>query len=167
MRTNLTKAMLALAVPGLLATTIPASAAIGGNAVALSHAANAAVQADSWNHGDRGRHRGHHKNDRYDRGYQGSDYQGGYGSYGGNYNQRTSYEEPVRSNTRVWQGDNGQYYCQRSNGTTGLLIGGAAGALLGREIAGRGGDRTLGAILGAAGGALLGRQIDRGGSRCR
>lgn len=166
MRTNLTKAMLVLAVPGLLATTIPANAAmIDGNAVALSHTANAAVRADSWNHGDRGRHRGHHKQNRYenyDRGYQGS-----YGSYGGNYNQRANYDEAVRSNTRVWQGDNGQYYCQRSNGTTGLLIGGAAGALLGREIAGRGGDRTLGAILGAAGGALLGRQVDRGGSRCR
>ena len=67
---------------------------------------------------------------------------------------------------RYWRGDDGRYYCRRSNGTTGLLIGGAAGALLGREIAGRG-DRTLGAILGAAGGALLGREIDRGGSRCR
>lgn len=172
MRTTLTKAMLALAVPGLLATTIPASAAVSGNALMLSHG-NAAVQADSWNHGDRGRHRGHHKhnrsdrNERYDRGYQGSSYQGGYDSDRGNYNQRAYYGEPVRSNTRVWQGDNGQYYCRRSNGTTGLLIGGAAGALLGREIAGRGGDRTLGAILGAAGGALLGRQIDRGGSRCR
>lgn len=167
---NLTKAMLALAVPGLLATTIPASAAISGNAVAVSHVASATAQADSWNHGDRGRHRGHHKHnkhDRNDRSYQGSSYQGGYGSYGGDYNQRAYYDEPVRSNTRVWQGNNGQYYCQRSNGTTGLLIGGAAGALLGREIAGRGGDRTLGAILGAAGGALLGREIDRGGSRCR
>ncbi len=168
MRTNLTKAMLALAVPGLLATTIPASAAVGSNGP--SHVASAAAQADSWNHGDRGRHRGHHKHNkhnRYDRGYQNSDYQGSYGNYGNDYNQRAYYEEPVNSNTRVWQGENGQYYCQRSNGTTGLLIGGAAGALLGREIAGRGGDRTLGAILGAAGGALLGRQIDRGGSRCR
>lgn len=159
MRTNLTKAMLALAVPGLLATTIPASAAVGGYYVSPG------ASADSWNHGDRGRHRGHDKrgrNERYDRGYEGN-----YGTYGNDYNQRSYYEEPVRSNTRVWQGDNGQYYCQRSNGTTGLLIGGVAGALLGREIAGRNGDRTLGAILGAAGGALLGREVDRGGSRCR
>ena len=39
--------------------------------------------------------------------------------------------------------------------------------VLGREVAGRNGDRTLGAILGAAGGALLGRAVNNGGSRCR
>lgn len=79
--------------------------------------------------------------------------------------QRRYYGEPVYRNTRVWQGNDGRYYCRKSDGTTGLLIGGAAGALLGREIAGRGGDRTLGAILGAAGGALLGRSLDSG-TRC-
>lgn len=77
----------------------------------------------------------------------------------------SSYGEPVYRDTRVWRGDDGRYYCRKSNGTTGLLIGGAAGALLGREIAGRGGDRTLGAILGAAGGALLGKSLDSG-TRC-
>jgi uncharacterized protein YcfJ len=66
----------------------------------------------------------------------------------------------------VWRGDNGRYYCRRQNGTTGLLIGGAAGALLGREVDNRG-DRTLGTVLGAVGGALVGREIDRGGSSCR
>ncbi|HEY0325344.1 MAG TPA: glycine zipper 2TM domain-containing protein [Allosphingosinicella sp.] len=44
------------------------------------------------------------------------------------------------------------------------MVGGAAGALLGREIAGRG-DRTTGTILGGAVGALLGRQV--GKSSCR
>lgn len=92
--------------------------------------------------------------------------------YGGQYNngygyQQSYYGEPVYANTRVWQGDDGRYYCKRSNGTTGLLIGAAGGALLGREVAGRYGDRTLGAILGAAGGALLGRSIDRSSSRCQ
>ena len=47
-----------------------------------------------------------------------------------------------------------------------MIIGGAGGALIGREIAGRG-DRTLGTIIGAAGGALLGREIQRNGSRRR
>lgn len=47
------------------------------------------------------------------------------------------------------------------------MIGAAVGGLIGNEVAGRRGDRTLGVILGAAGGALLGREIDRGGSRCR
>ena len=84
------------------------------------------------------------------------------------YDDRGRYYEPRRitRSSQVWRGDDGRYYCRKKNGTTGLIIGGAAGALLGREIAGRG-DRTLGAILGAAGGALLGREIDRGGSRCR
>ena len=38
--------------------------------------------------------------------------------------------------------------------------------LIGHELAGRGGDRTLGAILGGAAGALLGRSIDRSSTRC-
>jgi hypothetical protein len=72
-----------------------------------------------------------------------------------------------RGDRASWRGNDGRDYCRRSDGTTGLLVGGAAGALLGREVAGRRGDRTLGAVLGAAGGALLGREVDRGGSRCR
>ncbi|MDQ8754723.1 glycine zipper 2TM domain-containing protein [Sphingosinicella sp. LHD-64] len=76
------------------------------------------------------------------------------------YDRRGYYNGPR------WRGRDGRYRCRRSNGTTGLLIGGAAGALLGREIDG-GRDRTTGTILGAAAGALLGREIDRGGSRCR
>lgn len=78
------------------------------------------------------------------------------------------YREPRRltRNDRVWRGNDGRYYCKRGNGTTGLIIGAAGGALLGREIDG-GRDRTLGTVLGAAGGGLLGREIDRGGARCR
>ncbi|KHL26412.1 hypothetical protein PK98_08205 [Croceibacterium mercuriale] len=56
--------------------------------------------------------------------------------------------------------------CEKKSGTTGLIVGGAAGALLGREIDG-GRDRTLGTVLGAAGGALLGREIEGTGVRCR
>ena len=86
----------------------------------------------------------------------------------GVYDDRGRYYEPRRvSRDQVWRGNDGRYYCKRSNGTTGLLIGGAAGALIGREIAGRNGDRTLGAILGAAGGALLGREVSRSTSQCR
>ncbi|MHA6334186.1 glycine zipper 2TM domain-containing protein [Qipengyuania sp. CAU 1752] len=80
------------------------------------------------------------------------------------YQSQNYYGEPVRRDTRVWRGQDGSYYCRKSDGTTGLLIGGAVGALAGREIAR---DRTLGAILGGAAGALLGREIDRGNSRCR
>ena len=67
---------------------------------------------------------------------------------------------------RSWRGRDGRYYCRRNDGTTGLLVGGVAGGLIGNGVAGRG-DRTLGTVLGAAGGALLGREIDRSGSRCR
>ena len=63
-------------------------------------------------------------------------------------------------------GNDGRYYCHRSDGTTGLLVGLAAGALVGRAIDTHG-DRATGTILGAAGGALLGRSIDRGRTVCR
>jgi hypothetical protein len=84
-----------------------------------------------------------------------------YDSYGRYYEPRA-----LSRGDRVWRGDDGRYYCRRDNGTTGLIIGGAAGALLGRALDG-GRERTLGTIIGAAGGALLGREIDRGGLRCR
>lgn len=88
----------------------------------------------------------------------------------GESGDRRGYREDYRDrrvrDRDVWRGEDGRYYCRRENGTTGLLVGGAAGALLGRQVDG-GRDRTLGTVLGAAGGALLGREIDRGDSRCR
>jgi outer membrane lipoprotein SlyB len=68
----------------------------------------------------------------------------------------------------TWRGRDGRIHCRRSNGTTGLIVGGAAGALVGRAIAGRG-DRTIGTIVGAAAGGLVGREVQRSRSvrRCR
>ena len=66
----------------------------------------------------------------------------------------------------TWRGRDGRLYCRRSNGTVGLIVGGAAGALIGREIDG-GRNRTAGTILGAAAGALIGREVARGRRRCR
>ena len=66
----------------------------------------------------------------------------------------------------TWRGSDGRTYCRRSNGTTGLIVGGAAGALVGRAIDTRG-ERTTGTILGAVAGALLGREVQRSRSRCR
>ena len=64
---------------------------------------------------------------------------------------------------RYWRGDDGRYYCKRSNGTTGLIVGAAAGALVGRAVDTRG-ERATGTILGAAAGALLGKRWPR--ARC-
>ncbi|MGE5723044.1 MAG: glycine zipper 2TM domain-containing protein [Sphingomonadales bacterium] len=66
---------------------------------------------------------------------------------------------------RIYRGRDGRYYCRRSDGTTGLIIGGAIGALIGRELD-RGRSRTVGTLVGAGTGALLGREIDRGRLRC-
>ena len=44
------------------------------------------------------------------------------------------------------------------SGTTAAILGAAAGALLGREVVGRG---ATGTILGAAGGGLAGRELTR------
>ena len=109
----------------------------------------------------------HRQRDRYEQSerYRGSNsYNGNYDSqYGNRYN----YGEPLYNNTAVWQGRDGQYYCRKKDGTTGLIIGGAVGALLGREID-RSRTRTLGTIVGGAAGALLGQRIAQGSSsRCQ
>jgi hypothetical protein len=68
---------------------------------------------------------------------------------------------------RTWRDSQGRLRCKRKNGTVGLIVGGAAGALAGRAIDTRG-ERTTGTVLGAAVGALAGREIDRNrGRRCR
>lgn len=137
---------LALTAPGLVAAGVPAMAA------PISHGPAPATMADITPASANDRWDGYDRDGRYDRPYG-----RGYGGYR---------DEPVHRNTRVWRGNDGRTYCRRGDGTTGLLIGGAVGGLLGNGIAGRG-DRTLGTILGLAGGALLGREIDRSNSRCR
>jgi hypothetical protein len=138
---------LAMAASGLIATAVPA-AAIESTTL---HTAASAAQLPTAQH-SRG----------YDEGYRGDDNRG--------YDNRPYYGERRyynQANAQTWRGDDGRTYCRKPNGTTGLLIGGVLGGVLGHEIAGRRGDRTLGVILGAAGGALAGRAIDRSGSRCR
>jgi len=66
---------------------------------------------------------------------------------------------------REWRGRDGRTYCRKSNGTTGLIVGGVGGALAGRAIDTRG-ERTTGTLLGAAAGALIGKEIDSK-RRCR
>jgi hypothetical protein len=66
---------------------------------------------------------------------------------------------------RVYRGRDGRYYCRRSDGTTGLVVGGAIGGTLGAVIA-PGGSEILGALIGGAAGAAIGSEVDRGEVRC-
>ena len=70
------------------------------------------------------------------------------------------HEYTLSANDRIYRGENGQYYCRRSDGTTGAIVGGIAGGVLGNIIA-PGGSEVLGTVLGAAGGAAAGAAIDR------
>ena len=79
------------------------------------------------------------------------------------HNKRQYYSSA--NGIRYWRGNDGRYYCRRANGTTGLIVGGAVGALAGRAIDTRG-ERATGTILGAAAGALIGREVSRGRVRC-
>jgi len=74
--------------------------------------------------------------------------------------ERVRYSD--RRDYRGYRDDRG-YRCRKSGGTTGLLLGGVAGALLGRAVDTRG-DRAPGTIIGAGAGALAGRAIDRNSS---
>ncbi|MGQ0558069.1 MAG: glycine zipper 2TM domain-containing protein [Sphingosinicella sp.] len=87
-------------------------------------------------------------------------YYGDSGRYNRYYDQAGNYYGPT------WQGRDGRLYCRRSNGTTGLIVGGAAGAFIGRAIDG-GRSNTTGTIIGAALGALVGREVQRSRRRCR
>lgn len=95
----------------------------------------------------------------------------GYGQrayYADQYYRDGRYYQPRRltRNDRIYRGQNGNYYCRRPDGTTGLIIGAVGGGLLGNALD-NGRSSLLGTVLGAAGGGLLGREVDRGNVRCR
>ncbi|HIQ18883.1 MAG TPA: glycine zipper 2TM domain-containing protein [Novosphingobium capsulatum] len=112
----------------------------------------------------------------YDRGYYsqygGYDYDRPDPRYNGYYAERYYRADPrygerrLSMNDRVYRGGDGRYYCRRSDGTTGLIVGGLAGAALGSMIA-QGDSRPLGAIIGGIGGAAAGAAIDSNNVRCR
>jgi hypothetical protein len=93
------------------------------------------------------------------------------GDRGGNWDPSQHYysgghhrDRRMGRNDRIYRGRDGRAYCKRSDGTTGLVIGGVVGGLLGNAA---GNGSTLGTLLGAGGGALLGRSVDRGDIKCR
>jgi hypothetical protein len=75
-------------------------------------------------------------------------------------------ERRLSRNDRVYRGRDGRYYCRRTDGTTGLIIGGAVGGLIGNSLD-NGRSSLLGTLLGVGAGAALGREVDRGSVRCR
>lgn len=75
-------------------------------------------------------------------------------------------ERRLSRNDRVYAGQDGRYYCRRNDGTTGLIVGGIAGGVLGTALR-PGGSGLLGALLGGAAGAAGGQAIDRNNVRCR
>jgi opacity protein-like surface antigen len=110
--------------------------------------------------------------DRYQQIVRGGNY-----AANGNYNSRPvgddTYYDPSRdyrdgdyrervvgTDERVYRGTDGRYYCKRNDGTTGLIVGGLAGGVLGNVIDG-GRSRVLGTLLGGALGAVGGRAIER------
>ena len=88
--------------------------------------------------------------------------------YADQYYRDGRYYQPRRlgANDRIYRGRDNRYYCRRSDGTTGLVIGAIGGGVLGGAIA-SGGSNTLGVLLGGLGGGLLGRSIDRNNVTCR
>jgi hypothetical protein len=107
-------------------------------------------------------------------GYAGYDYDRPDPAYGGYeadryYRDDNRYRERRLSrNDRVYAGRDGRYYCRRDDGTTGLIIGGIAGGVLGTALR-PGGSGLLGALIGGAGGAALGQAVDKDQDnvRCR
>ncbi|MFA5965279.1 MAG: hypothetical protein WC804_14785 [Sphingomonas sp.] len=69
-------------------------------------------------------------------------------------------ERQLAANDRVYRGRDGRYYCRRSNGSTGMVVGGVIGGILGNIIA-PGGSALLGTLLGVGGGAVAGKAIDK------
>lgn len=110
--------------------------------------------------------------DRYRGGYQG----GGYDRdpYATDYDATRYYrdgpqyqERRLSAQDEVYRGSDGRYYCKRSDGTTGLIVGGAAGGVIGNLLDG-GRNRVAGTLIGGALGALAGRSIDQNSDiRCR
>jgi len=84
------------------------------------------------------------------------------------YREGPNYQERrLTASDEVYRGSDGRYYCKRSDGTTGLVVGAAAGGILGNIIDG-GHNRVAGTLIGGALGALAGKSIDQNSDvRCR
>ena len=126
-----------------------------------------------WNNHDRGDWRNHgdqrvdwREARRYDWNRPDVRYGGGYDASRYYRDGRYYQERRLTRYDRVYRGNDGRYYCRRSDGTTGLILGALGGGLLGNAIA-NGHSSTLGTLIGVAAGGAIGSSIDRGNMRCR
>lgn len=117
---------------------------------------------------------------RWDRGGQRGAYNGGASHWQSDPRFATQYdaaryyrndsrysERRLGAQDEVYRGSDGRYYCKRSDGTTGLIVGAAGGAILGNVIDG-GRNRTAGTLVGGALGAMLGKSIEQNNDvRCK
>lgn len=140
---------------------VAAMSALGGCATYDDGYGYRSSNADNWGYYDRSYY------DRYGR-YDWNNYDPSYNGYYADRYYRTDRRYRTRtlgSDDRVYRGQDGRYYCRRSDGTTGLIVGGIAGGVLGNIIA-PGDSKTLGTIIGAIGGAAAGAAIDTRNVRC-
>jgi hypothetical protein len=129
---------------------------------------------NGWDKGDRGRDRVVVIRDRYappPRVVYQYDYNRPDPRYGRYYQPNRYYRggyAPIRvtRQTRIYYGDDGRYYCRRSDGTTGLIVGAVLGGAIGDRLD-HGRSSVLGLLLGAGAGAAIGQSIDRGNVTCR
>jgi hypothetical protein len=97
-------------------------------------------------------------------------WEGGYGAWDPvpyyRHDNRRYRARRLGRNDYIYRGSDDRYYCRRDDGTTGLIVGGIAGGVLGNIVA-RERSKTLGTIIGASAGAIIGQSIDRGDIVCR
>lgn len=120
----------------------------------VSFAGASAASADQG----RGRGRGHAKHEAREAYWDASEH---YRSDERRYRARR-----LSRNDRIYRGSDNRYYCKRDDGTTGLIVGGITGGVLGNVIA-PGGSKTIGTIAGGALGAVIGKAIDDGDMVCK
>ena len=131
--------------------TVAASAALAG-CTTTGYGNNGWGYYDNGYYSQYGQYDYNHPDPRYN-GYYADHYYRANPRYG---------QRVLSSNDRIYRGQDGRYYCRRSDGSTGLIVGGlaggVAGGILGNLIA-PGGSKDVGTVIGALGGAAAGAAI--------